>query len=167
MIEAERLSLVDYLTRNYDSLKRRLTQTVGNAELAEDAMQDTWVRMKALGETKPIANQAAYLLRTAVNIAIDSQRRGKRWLSIDEVEALKSLADPTPGPEQVAIARTEFDGMLAMIEGLSPRRREVFVLVHWENRPQPEIARLLRVSLRTIEYDLKFIHDQLAAQVAE
>ncbi len=167
MNASERLPLLDYLTRNYDTLKRRVMQLTGNAELAEDAMQDTWVRMHVKADTRDestFASPAGYLLRTALNIAIDIQRRQSRWLSTEEIEALDFLADPAPGPEQVVAARAEFDSMLDSLKSLSARRREVFVLAHWENMSKPEIAKRLGVSLRTVEYDFKYIHDKLNAR---
>lgn len=168
MSVSERLPLLDYLTRNYDSLKRRVVQLTGNVDLAEDAMQDTWVRMHVKADTRDesaFVSPASYLLRTALNIAIDIRRRQTRWLSTEEIEALDFLADPAPGPEQVTGAQAEFDRMLDLLKTLSPRRREVFVLAHWENLPQPEIAKRLGVSLRTVEYDLRHIHDQLNARI--
>ncbi|GAA4332071.1 sigma-70 family RNA polymerase sigma factor [Pigmentiphaga soli] len=168
MADDARPVLVDYLARHYASLKLRVARLVGNADLAGDAMQDTWLRLQSRDADQagaPIQSPASYLVRTAVNIAADIQRRQARSLPADEVEALKALADPAPGPEQVAAARADIGDLLKLVETMPARRREVFVLIHWEGMSQPEAARRLGVSLRTVEYELKYIHDHLNARM--
>jgi RNA polymerase sigma factor (sigma-70 family) len=169
MSEEARPVLLDYLTKHYSSLKLRVARLVGNGDLAHDAMQDTWLRVQDKKEnTKdaPILSPASYLVRMAVNIAVDIQRRQARSLPLDEVSALMALADPAPGPDRVAEARSEMEGLLKLANAMPERRREIFILVHWEDMSQPQVAKHLGISLRTVEYELKYIHDHLNAWAA-
>lgn len=160
--------LLDYLTRGYGELKRRLTRVLGNSDLAGDALQDTWLRLKSReDEEGPIQSPRAYLMRMAANAAVDIQRRHGQSLPHDDVAALLDLADTAPGPAQVAEARSNFGALMRHLDRLPKRQREVIVLVRWEGMAQKEVARQLGVSLRTVELDLKRAHDYLDTRMAD
>ena len=46
MSDSSRSSLRELLAQRYDDLKRRLTWRLGSAELASDALHDTWVHLE-------------------------------------------------------------------------------------------------------------------------
>ncbi|AOY95779.1 hypothetical protein BKK79_29230 [Cupriavidus sp. USMAA2-4] len=166
MTEETRPVLADYLARHYGSLKRRVTRLLGSSDLAGDALHDAWVRLSAdPAEASPVRSPGSYVVRMAVNIAVDALRRGSRSLPLDEVEALIELADPLPGPAQTTEGRSELAAMARLLERMPPRRREVFLLVHLECLTQEEVARRLGCSKRTVEYELKYAHDYLVARM--
>ncbi|MDM8358839.1 RNA polymerase sigma factor [Pandoraea communis] len=156
--------LVDYLTKHYTTLKSRMTRLLGNGDLAGDALQDTWLRVHSREEDEPIHSPAGYLLRMAVNIAVDIQRRQGRALPLDEIAELMDMADPSPGPEQIAEARSRVEALRQFIDAMPKRRRQIVLMVHWDGLEQKEVARRLGVSLRTVESDLKRAHDYLIAR---
>lgn len=160
--------LLDYLTRRYADLKRRLTRVLRNAELAGDAMQDTWLRLQSQGEASAdIKSPHAYLLRMAANAAMDIRRRHGQSLPHEDIAALMEMADAAPGPAHSAEARSELDAVVGFLNRLPARQREVIVLVRWEELPQKEVARRLGVSLRTVELDLRRAHDYLEARMTD
>jgi RNA polymerase sigma factor (sigma-70 family) len=165
MSEKAQPVLLDYLTKRYANLKRRLVQVLGSDDLAGDALQDTWLRLQGKEEQGPIQSPGAYLVRMAVNIAVDAQRRQSRSLSYDDVEALKQLSDPAPGPAQLMEDRSELEALLRVMDDLPARRREILILVRWEGLPQKEVAQRLGVTLRTVEHELKRAHDYCDAQM--
>lgn len=154
--------LLDYLTKRYGELKLRLARVLRNADLAGDALQDTWLRLQSQeDEGAVIQSPRAYLMRMAANAAVDIQRRHGQSLPHEDVSALLDLADPAPGPMQVVEARSDLGVLVRLLNQLPQRQREVIVLVRWEGMPQKEVARKLGVSLRTVETDLKRAHDYL------
>ncbi|MGJ7530374.1 MULTISPECIES: RNA polymerase sigma factor [Variovorax] len=160
--------LLDYLTRGYGELKRRLTRVLGNSDLAGDALQDTWLRLQSReDEEGPIQSPRAYLMRMAANAAVDIQRRHGQSLPHDDVAALLDLADTAPGPAQVAEARSNLGALMKHLDRLPKRQREVIVLVRWEGMAQKEVARQLGVSLRTVELDLRRAHEYLDTRMAD
>lgn len=169
MSEEVRLLLMDYLSRHYGLLKRQLGRMLRNPDLAEDALHDTWLRVHEQGQNEqgPIRRPGGYLVRMAVNIALDIQRRQSRNLPFDEIEELMELADTAPGPERTAEARSRMDAVFHLLDRMPARRREVVILVHLDGLTQPEVARRLGVSLRTVEYELKHAHDHLSARMAD
>ncbi|SFQ21901.1 RNA polymerase sigma-70 factor, ECF subfamily [Variovorax sp. OK605] len=173
MAEDTRPVLMDYLSRHYDALKRQLGRALRNTDLAEDALHDTWLRVNDQGKNEeaktedgPIRKPGGYLVRMAFNIALDIQRRQSRNLPFDEVDALMELADTAPGPARTVEARSQLDAVVRLLDRMPARRREVVVLVHMEGLTQPEAARRLGVSLRTVEYELKSAHDYLSARMS-
>ncbi|MBO9355679.1 sigma-70 family RNA polymerase sigma factor [Bordetella petrii] len=155
--------LTDYLARHYVSLKRKLTRAVGSSDLAGDALQDTWIRLQAKGEDEPVQSPAGYLLRVALNIAVDIQRRQTRSLSFDELSELHMIADPAPGPAQTVEARSDMAVLLERVSRMPPRRRDIFVRVHWEGMAHKDVAKQLGISTRTVTYELKSAHEALSA----
>ncbi|MBN8755609.1 MULTISPECIES: RNA polymerase sigma factor [unclassified Variovorax] len=167
MSEDTQLVLLNYLGRHYASLKQRLTRKLGNADDAGDALHDTWLRLKGNEDHGTVQNPGAYLSRMAVNIAVDVQRRQSRLLSGDEVEELlEEIEDPAPGPARTAEIRSDLDAVLTLLDRMPERRRAVALLVHAEGLTQNEAAQRLGVSLRTVEYELKRVHERVDAYLA-
>ncbi|BEG76397.1 MULTISPECIES: RNA polymerase sigma factor [Alcaligenaceae] len=157
-------SLIDYLTRHYGTLKQRVSRLLGgNSELANDALHDAWLRLAAKDVDKPIQSPGSYLVRMAVNLAVDVQRRQGRMVSLEEINDAMDLSDPEPGPPQVVEARLELEYLTELVERLPRRRRAIFVMVHWEGVTRAEVALRLGCSKRTVESELKHAHDALAA----
>jgi len=153
-------ALRSFLVSRYADLKRTLTRRLGCADLAGDALQDTWLKLESRDDAEGVREPFAYLLRTAVNVAYDRQRNQSRLVSASEIEALLAeQPDPAPEPPDALTARRELDTLMAAIGKLPERRRQILVMVRWE------VAERLGVSLRTVEQELKKAHDFCAARV--
>jgi RNA polymerase sigma factor (sigma-70 family) len=164
MTEEVQPVLLNYLNKRYANLKGRLTRMLGNADLASDALHDTWLRLHAKDDQRPMQSPGAYLVRMAVNIAVDIQRRQGRMLGGDEVDQLlEAMVDPVPGPEQISEARSEMAALHEVIHKMPERRREIVILVHLEEVTHKEAAERLGVSLRTVEYELKRADQTMSA----
>jgi len=155
-------SLLEHLVKRYTKLKRQLVRVLGNDDLAGDALHDTWLRLQHKENQELIQSPSAYLLRMAVNIAVDMQRRQARSLSVDDVDALMQLADPGPGPAQQAEGQSELEALGKIMARLPERRRQILLLVRWEGLSQKDVAERLGVSVRTVENELKRAHDYCA-----
>ena len=167
MTEDVRPVLLDFLSRRYEDLKRRLTRKLGNDELAGDALHDTWLQLRRMDDPKSeILNPRAFLLRMAVNTAISSLRSQHRAVPQSEIEALLEVADPAPGPEQTTAGRAELHDLMAIIEGMPQRRQDILLLVRVDGMAQKDVAKRLGVSLSTVEQELKRAHLHCAARMA-
>ncbi len=156
------------LVQRYEQIKRSLSIQLGSAELAGDALHETWLRLQRDAHIAgPVVNPQAYLVRMGVNLAIDVRRSQSRMLSAEDVQELMSaIPDPAPGPAQVAEMRSELEALKAVVNEMPARRREILILVRWENWPQREVARRLGISLRTVESELKAAQEYCAARLA-
>ncbi len=161
MSEETRTFLLNFFSQSYSDLKRRLVRTLGNDDLAGDALQDTWLRLERLKDQDPVRNPRSFLLRMATNIALNNRRDQIRALPIGDIDALLDLPDLAPGPEQTAKESDEMDKLMEGIQCLSRRRQEVLILIRWEGLQQKEVAQRLGISVRIVEHELKHAHDFL------
>ena len=156
-------TVLDYLVQRYANLKTLLTRRLGNPDLASDALHDTYIRLQGMGALPARERPGAYLMRVATNIALDMQRKDRHTISGEEVEAvLDRLADPSPGPADVAQSRIELDIVAQLVDRMPERRRVIMIMVHWQEIPRQEVARRLRISRRTLDTELQRAHERLA-----
>jgi DNA-directed RNA polymerase specialized sigma24 family protein len=92
------------LLLRYSDFKARLTRRLGSADLAGDALQDTWLRLEDGGNIATVHRPDSYLFRIALNIARDRQRAETRRLTSGEIGELLNIEDDEPNPAQVAEA---------------------------------------------------------------
>lgn len=155
------LSLREFLVRRYDDLKRRLTLHLGSADLAGEALQETWLRLEGGKDShEPVQYPLSYLMRMATNSAVDRLRAEKRFLSGSEVdEVLNALSDPTPGPAQTIEARSEAERLAQVIQKMPARRRNILILIRVDEMPRQQVADRLGVSLSLVDRELKRAHE--------
>lgn len=95
----------------------------------------------------------AYLARIAHGLLVDHRRRQaleRTWL--ETLAAMPETAEPSREEHQlIADALTRID---ALLDGLKPRGREVFLLSRLEGKSYPRIGEQLTVSLSAVEKDV-------------
>jgi len=155
MVETSRAALLDLLVSGYDDLRRRLTRRLGSGELAGDALQDTFLRLKSPGELGPVRSPRAYLFRIAMRVAASRRIVERRRLTELETEALLAIADDAPDPSRVVEARSEIEALKRALRELPARRREIVLAACMEEIPHRAIAERFGVSVRTIQIELK------------
>ncbi|MDP3339324.1 RNA polymerase sigma factor [Frigidibacter sp.] len=130
------------------ALRRLLSRMTGSLSMADDLVQDVFVRlMETEVRASQIRNPRAYLHQSARNIAINALRRQQRYVSDD---AAAEMPDPAPPVVERLIAREELLRVMRAIAALPARRREVFVLSRVDNRTYDEIAAQLGISRNTV-----------------
>jgi RNA polymerase sigma-70 factor (ECF subfamily) len=140
----------------YDDMKARLTKRLGSADLAGDAMQDTWLRLARTESIGVVQSPRGYLFRIALNVADDRRRTERRRpVSAVEIDSLLELADDAPTPEQAMIARSDLEALKAILSELPERRREILLAARVGNIPRQEIADRLGVSRQLVAKELR------------
>jgi RNA polymerase sigma-70 factor (ECF subfamily) len=118
---------------------------------------------------------AAWIFRIAHNRIVDYYRRCERIeVALDPRERAPERATPlasrAPRPEEVLIQQQTFQQMQALIETLSPRRREVITLRFFGGLRNKEIAAILDLDERTVashlSRGLRDLRDRYTAQTA-
>lgn len=157
------LALRSFLVSRYDDLKGRLTRRLGSADMAGDALQDTWLRLNnketGVGE---VSSPQSYLLRMAFNIAVDQQRANKHLLNASQIDELLDLEDAGATPESIALTRSDCDILTQAMEAMPARRRAILLAVRLDGTPQNEIAERLGISVRVVQRELKRAHEHCA-----
>jgi RNA polymerase sigma factor (sigma-70 family) len=152
---ANREVLLNLLLAGYDDLKSRLTRRLGSPDLAEDALQDTFLRLNTAAVTGPIRSPRAYLFRIAMSVAANRRVAERRRLSVPEEEVASYLEDHTPNPARIVEARSEIEAFKRAMNELPVRRREILVAARLHETPNQSIAQRCGVTVRTIQFELK------------
>lgn len=155
MSDTSNAELKELLVTRYKDFVRWLSHRLGSSDLAEDALQETFLRLEQGNGIGPVRNPKAYLLRIALNMATNRRVADNRRLMVAEVDKLLELPDDAPDPARVVEARSEIDALKRALEDLPVRRREIFVASWIENLSHQEIAKRYGISIRTVQIELK------------
>jgi RNA polymerase sigma-70 factor, ECF subfamily len=123
-----------------------LISRIGRRELAEEFLQETFVRAMRRGAGSISSDRLrSYLFTTAHHLVVSERRRGKARLFSELSQSEKALAmeprvEPAPSGEDLDLERVRrrLDAALA---ALSPDHREAFRAAVMEQKPYAEIAR--------------------------
>ncbi|MFC4253981.1 sigma-70 family RNA polymerase sigma factor [Altererythrobacter xixiisoli] len=150
-----RVALTERLVAHYADLRRRLARALGSRDRASEALHDTWLRLQSGGDLAPVADPDAYLFRSALNHANRAAVAERRLLNSIEISSAINLADESPDPERVAIARSEVAALKRALSSLTARQREIFMESYVGEATHAELAERYNVSVRTIQADLR------------
>lgn len=160
----DRSSLRALLVARYADLKRRLARKLNSADWAEEALQETYVKLEAGAEPAPVRNPAAYLFRAAFHTALNQRRMAARKLSPAEVEAMLVLADDSPDPLRILEARFEVARLKEILATLPPRPRQILLAARLDGWTRPQIARHFGISVSMVEKELRWAQDYCAVR---
>jgi RNA polymerase sigma-70 factor (ECF subfamily) len=148
---------------NYSSVYRAAYRVTGNAEDAEDVLQTVFMRvLKRDPEREPVENMASFLHRSAVNAALDVVRSRHNARSVPLVDLEPVLAESAhQGPDRRHAAGEIRAWLRKALGRLSPRAAQMFVLRFFEDKDNPEIARLLDTTPGTVAVTLSRTRDRL------
>ena len=119
-------------------------------EIVSDVFLDVWKRRSHLSE---IQDMKAWLLTLVHNRSISCLRQRARVpdsVLLEEVGA-NALPSDLQTPDEHLISREEIARINWVINQFPPRCRQVFVLAKIEKLPYKEIARMLGISVKTID----------------
>ncbi|RQO63794.1 sigma-70 family RNA polymerase sigma factor [Variovorax sp. KBW07] len=157
--------LLRFLVDRYETLRSKLVHRLGSIELAEDVLHDTYVKLSTRAPATPVHSPQSFLLRTAVNLAIDRIRSERLLLSGDEVDALLVPDEKAVDPADAAGARIDLEALARAMDLLPPLRRQLLFASRVEGVPQKELARRYAIPLRRVEREIHAAHEFCVAQM--
>lgn len=121
----------------------------------DDLVQETYARLLRVSDPQRLGHVRAYLFTTARNVAIDQVRRARRSPvgPIDEAAEI-SLLEPAPGTAEALDLAQRHEAMLAALETLPDRCREVMLLRYVDGLSAAEIAAHLGLAAATVRVHL-------------
>lgn len=169
--QGDEAAYAELVGRHQQRLYRAAFRITGSHEEALDVAQEAFLKaFRKLDSWQPRAPFGAWLLRLAVNQAIDHRRRVRR-------HADERTAGLDTAPEAVAqgsssgdayAARREIDARVrAALERLSSAQRTAFVLRHYEGYSLAEIAPVLGCSVGSVKVHLFRALRKLRPQLAD
>ena len=146
---------VESLVLQHAKLVFRVAYSVlRNHEDAEDAAQETFLRLSRQRNLADIRDPRLWLARVAWRVAIDRVRK-RRERPVDETSAaLEEIADVSPGAEQVVLERQMKEMLDAMIARLPNDLREVVLLTTVQEMTSADIAEVLQIAEGTVRQRL-------------
>jgi RNA polymerase sigma-70 factor (ECF subfamily) len=151
----------DELVRRYERQAYNLAYRLsGNYDDASDVVVEAFVRaFQGLHTFRGDANFGTWLHRVVVNTFLDMRKRsrGRQHLSLEEQIELdgdtltRQIEDTAPGPQELVEQEEREEVLQRAIAQLSPERRILIVLYHFENLSYEQIAQMLKLPVGTVK----------------
>jgi len=127
------------------------TKLVGSRALAEDLVQEAWLRLNAAVAERVVHEPLGYLYRIIRNLASDRSRAASRerlWQQEEEsgVEAILGLRTSST-PENIVLYRDQMRLLRAALDELPSRTRIAFGMHRIGGLKLREIAQYLDISI--------------------
>ncbi len=126
------------------------TRILGNQTEAEDVAQDAMMRLWKIAPDwrQGEAQISTWLYRVVANLCTDRLRKRRGGVSLDQV------AEPLDGSPSVTAQMQTKDRLTALSDALAQlpeRQAQAVSLRHLEGLPNPEIAQIMDISVRSVE----------------
>ncbi len=138
-------------------VRRRCRLLLRDGQLADDAVQETFVRAMQRGELlREMDLPLRWLHRVADRCCFDQLRKGHRLRLAVSLEGT-----PLPGPHP-GIAIETRDAVLAVLRDLEPRDQEIAVMAFVDGMTQEAIAAEIGVSRVTVNKRVQTLRERAA-----
>ena len=133
-------------------LRSYLLGLLKSEDAAEDAVQETYLKLLKVKDPQSIDRPKAFIFRVAHNLVIQNFRK-KQVAATDTVADMDDLSviDETPLVEEQLIARQRLEALNAAIEALPPVCQRVFIMRKVHKLTHQEIAGTLKISRSSVE----------------
>jgi RNA polymerase sigma-70 factor (ECF subfamily) len=157
--QGDREAFAGLVRSHYPGLVQVIYRLCGDASLAEDAAQETFLKAwQHLTSFKPGTSLRSWLYRIGINTALDALRRGRRApLDLEAVRA----ADDAAGPEEALLQKERNQTVQAAILSLSEANRAILVLREYGGLSYAEIAETLDIPAGTVMSRLNYARNRL------
>lgn len=150
------------------ALRSYFARKTRNMNIVDDLVQDVMVRVLARRTQDQIENPEAYLFRTAANVLRDKARRDM----VRKLELQKSLTEhdhPVEecSPDRVIFAREEIARLVAVLQELPERTRDIFLMKRFDGLSHAEISACVGLSVSGIEKQIAKAVSHLARRMAK
>jgi len=156
------------------SIHRYISRLVGDASIADDLTQETFLRVhQHLGKLKDAGAVEAWLYRIATNVCYDRFRKPEHrqppspLVNPDEDVDDGMAEEDALRPDQLLEQREMSDCVLRFLVELPAAHREVLLLHDLQGYTDPEIAQMLGLSLQNVKIRLHRARVRLRAALAE
>ncbi|HMN29510.1 MAG TPA: sigma-70 family RNA polymerase sigma factor [Caldilineaceae bacterium] len=153
--------LVDAYQRPVYNLTYRM---LGNAQEAEDAAQETFLRAYArLGQYDSSHKFSTWILSIANHHCIDRLRKRRSGqVSIDDNPVLQNLEEESPQPEMSVLDQEQAVELQELIKKLEPEYRTPLILRYWEDYSYEQIAEVMGLTVAAVKSRLFRARKQVA-----
>jgi RNA polymerase sigma-70 factor, ECF subfamily len=137
-----------------------------NSSDAEDAVQETFLKLYRNHGWRQAENERAFLARVAWRTAVDLRRRLSRSTESDGSLALDQMPSLQPSPEQALTSANENAAVHALIDSLAEELRIPLVLSAMEELNSRQIGEILGIPEGTVRTRLQRARQILREKLA-
>lgn len=139
---------------------------LGNRAEAEDLTQEVFVRLASSAERADHAD--AYVFQIAANLLTDRSRRvAVRGHYADAVKSSEQQRVTPHDGERILLAKENLQIVVAALNELPQRTRDVFLLSRLERIPHAQLAEMFAISVSAIQQHIVKAAKHLAARTGE
>lgn len=149
----EKEQVVQLYKKHYNGIYRFFLKRLKSPEDASDGAQEVFMRLIRHKGVAVLSSPTAYMWRITRNLVKEIRRTHavrSQWMSLLTEDA-DEHASNAPGPEESMETRQAGEDILCVLNKLSPRCREVFILHRFKGLSHREIAAQLDISSKTVE----------------
>lgn len=159
-MDQERSGLSAIFEKNRQILMRFMVARTRDTALAEDLLQDIWLKIQDVDRAQPIGNPLSYLFKSCENAVRDAKRSDARKLARETLWVEQGDSHVSGGrdqltPERIAIERDHLRSVYAELNKLPDRTREIFLSFRVHEKPQQDIANHYNISISAVEKHLQ------------
>jgi RNA polymerase sigma-70 factor (ECF subfamily) len=155
-VEDDRPTLATFFEQEESALLGFATSLVGRRSVAEELVQEAFMRLHQLWEQ--VENPRAWLYRSLRNLALNHRRDHARETMVEEPEGMAHGDSPDE-----AVGREEAIGMVRMlIAELAPEERDLIRLKYHEDLKYQDISKHTGLSVSNVGYKLHHLLKGLA-----
>lgn len=146
-------SRCEHLMRRYGpALRGYFASRLRNPADVDDLVQEVFVQLLRRTSEAPIQNAQHYLFQMASNVLCDHGRKQKvrHQDQHDSFDEMVHDLHTDISPERIVMGRETMQQVIAALEGLSPRTRDIFILRGVRQLKHEQVSHMLGVSTRVI-----------------
>ncbi len=154
----DRVSFIAVYQQTVGPLRRYVARTIGNADAADDIVQETFARaLRSVGFPREPSEARAYLFRVASNLMKDQWRRYRATLEQEDGAQTEGVAGPGDPAMRVDLAQ--------LFAKLGLRERQLIWLAHVEGADHAAIGRALGLREGSVKVLLHRAREKFAKQL--
>jgi RNA polymerase sigma-70 factor (ECF subfamily) len=121
------------------------------AAVLDDAVQEVFVVLhRRLPDFEGRSTLKTFLFGIAVGVGRNQRRAAARTNRLDTLEEAEQIPDTRPSPLEQTTTTQALGRLSRILDQLDDAKREVLILVEWEQMTAPEIAEVLCIPLNTV-----------------
>lgn len=155
-MKMDSIRLNQLIEENYQKIFLLALKMLKNYEDAEDATQEIFLKVyENISSFRQEAKFTTWIYRIALNhIYYMSTKRSRELNQFPDAHELRT--EMNENPSSVLQEKELFESLEKVIDSLSPRQKEVFVMRYYNQLPFKKIAQVLGKSLGTVKSNYFF-----------
>ena len=153
--EDDQLALETLFNRYYKSLCQFCAVYTNNMEAAEEIIADLFIKLWDNRSTIAILNVKSYLFISAKNLSLNFNQKKKAPVDLlEDVSTIQHEVYDSNTPFKIISGRESYHQIMRIIDTLPVSQRQILLMSRIDNLDKHEIARVLNISVRTVETTL-------------